>query len=144
MSEERGGISRALLESILEGSFFCAVLDGAVDQFGEGRCQVSMAVKPQHRQFLGAAHGGIVGALADDACAWACASVVGELVTASYTINLLAPAMGDRLIAKGELVKAGRRIIVGRAEVFSVELGEEKLAAVYQATLSSVRASGGG
>lgn len=134
----RTGISRAFLDSILEVSFFRSVLNGAVDQFGEGRCQISMVVEPAHRQFLGAVHGGIVGALADDACGWACASVAGELVTASYAINLVAPAMGDVLIARGQLLKAGRRMIVGRADVYSVQNGEEKLVAVYQATLAPV------
>ena len=132
------GISRAYLDSILEVSFFRSILGGSIDQFGEGRCQISMAVKPEHRQFLGAVHGGIVGTLADDACGWACASVAGKLVTASYTINLLAPAMGDVLIARGVLLKAGRRIIVGRADVYSSGDGEEKLVATYQATLASV------
>lgn len=132
------GVSRANLDAILEVSFFRSVLNGAVNQFGHGRCQISIVVKPEHRQFLGAVHGGIVGALADDACGWACASTVGELVTASYSINLVAPAMGDVLIARGELLKAGRRMVVGRADVFSVQDGEEKLAAIYQATLSPV------
>ncbi len=132
------GVSRAFLDSILEVSFFRSILNGTVDHFGEGSCQIRIAVKPEHRQFLGAAHGGIVGALADDACAWACASVAGELVTASYAINLVAPAMGDVLIARGQLLKAGRHMIVGRADVYSVRDHEEKLVAVYQATLARI------
>lgn len=134
----RTGISRALLDSALKVSFFRSVLNGTVDEFGDGRCQISIAVKAVHRQHIGAVHGGIVGALADDACGWACASVAGSLVTASYAINLIAPAMGDVLIARGQLLKAGRRVIVGRADVYSVQNEEEKLVAVYQATLATV------
>jgi uncharacterized protein (TIGR00369 family) len=139
MTETNSGISRAFLDRILEVSFFKTVLDGTVDEFGGGRCQISMVVRPEHRQFLRATHGGIVGALADDACAWACASVAGELVTASYTINLLAAALGDTLIARGRLLKAGRRIVVGRADVFSVQGDKEKQVATLQATLSPVK-----
>jgi uncharacterized protein (TIGR00369 family) len=131
-------ITREFLDRILEVSFFRTVLNGTVDQFGEGQCQLSFRVRPEMRQFLGAVHGGIVGALADDACAWACASVAGELVTASYSINLISAATGDILRATGSLLKAGRRIVVGRAEVLSVDGTNEKLVAVLQSTLSRI------
>ncbi len=36
---------------------------------------------PELIQHHGFAHGGIVGALADDACAWAAAPVLGDAVT---------------------------------------------------------------
>jgi len=57
--------------------------------------------------------------------------VVGELVTASYSINLM---------ARGHLLKAGKRIVVGRAEIYSVQAGQEKLVAVFLATLAPVHA----
>jgi uncharacterized protein (TIGR00369 family) len=132
----RRGITRGFLDGILKVSFFKTVLSGEVAQFGSGKCELLVKIKPEHRQFLGAVHGGIIGALADDSCAWACASVAGELVTASYTINLLAAATGDEVVARGSLIKAGRRIIVGKSEVYSVAAGEEKLVAVFQATMS--------
>jgi len=43
------------------------------------------------------------------------------------------------LLARGQLVKAGRRIIVGQSEVFSVSSGgAETVVAIYQATMSPV------
>ena len=137
-AREMKAVGRQRLDDIIAVSFFKTVLGGEIREFGAGRCELFMIVKPEFRQFLGAVHGGIVGALADDACAWACASVAGELVTASYTINLLAAASGDSLIARGQLVKAGRRIIVGRSEVISVCGGAETVVAIYQATMSPV------
>lgn len=130
------GISREFLDSILKLSFFRTVLAGEVTQFGGGSCELTVQVKPEHRQFLGAVHGGIIGALADDACAWACASVAGKLVTASYSINLLTAAMGESVRARGRLIKAGRRIIVGRSEVYSANGVDEKLVALFQATMA--------
>ena len=134
--EMRAAIDRHRLDGLIAVSFFKPVLGGEIREFGAGRCELFMPVKTEFRQFLGAVHGGIVGALADDACAWACASVAGELVTAAYTINLLAPAFGDSLIARGQLVKAGRRIIVGRSEVFSLAGRTETAVAMFQATMS--------
>jgi uncharacterized protein (TIGR00369 family) len=132
------GIDRRQLDSIIETSFFRSILKGEVTQFGEGRCELRVAVAQTHRQFLGAVHGGIIGALADDSCAWACASEAGELVTATYTLNLLATAMGSELIARGRLIKAGRRLCVGIAEVFSVKSTKKSLVAVFQGTMSVI------
>jgi uncharacterized protein (TIGR00369 family) len=130
------GISRDRLDQIIATSLFKTTLGGEVRKFGSGMCELYVPLKQEHRQFLGVAHGGIVGALGDDACAWACASVCGELVTATYTINFLAGASGQALVARGQLVKHGRRIAVGRAEVLSIAAAEEVLVAVFQGTMA--------
>lgn len=87
-------------------------------------------------QHHGFAHGAIVGLMADSACAWAAASATGDVVTGSYTINFLAPAVGSRLRSKGNVMKAGRKQVIVRADVWS-ESGDAdpKLVAVAQATV---------
>jgi acyl-coenzyme A thioesterase PaaI-like protein len=45
-------------------------------------------------------------------------------------------ASGEALVARGQLVKHGRRIVVGRAEVFSIAASEEALVAVFQGTMA--------
>jgi len=132
------GIDRQQLDGMISSSFFKTILNGEVTEFGQGRCELRIRVAPTHRQFLGAVHGGIVGAVADDSCAWACASSAGELVTAAYTINLLAAATGSELVARGRLIKRGRRICVGSSEVYSVESTGETLVAVFQGTMSLI------
>jgi acyl-coenzyme A thioesterase PaaI-like protein len=49
--------------------------------------------------------------------------------TADYTIKLLAPAGGERLVARGRLIQFGRTLSVAAAEVFSVRDGRETLCA---------------
>jgi len=58
------------------------------------------------------------------------------VLTASYTINLLAPAAGQRFVITGEVVRAGRTLVVCRGE--AVADGAAKPFAVMQATLSAV------
>src|SRR3546814_14325157 len=77
-------------------------------------------------QHHGFAHGAIVGYMADTVCAWAAASMVGDVVTSEYKLNLLSPAVGERLTAVGSVVKAGSRQVVTRADVFAVKDGERK------------------
>lgn len=91
----------------------------------EGRSELMLRLRPEMTQHHGFAHGAIVGLMADNACAWAAASVLGDVVTGGYTISFLAPATGTALRAKGEVVKAGKRQAVVRADVWSEAEGEE-------------------
>ena len=105
----------------------------------EGESELSLAMRPELTQHHGFAHGAIVGLMADNACAWAAASVAGDVVTGSYTINFLAPATGNRLRAKGKVVRAGKRQVVVQAEVWSEhDDAAAKLVAVAQATIMPV------
>lgn len=102
----------------------------------DGEAEILMELRPDMTQHHGFAHGAIVGLMADNACAWAASSAVGDVVTGSYTINFLAPAKGERLRSKGSVVKAGRRQVVVRADVWC-ESGSAApvLVAVAQATI---------
>ena len=82
-------------------------------------------VKLPHRQDLtqqkGYVHGGILGMIADTACGYAAFSLMpagGSLVTVEYKMNILRPARGT-LVARGQVVRAGRTLTVARGEVYS-------------------------
>ena len=53
-----------------------------------------------------------------------------------YKINFLAPAHGEKLVARAEVVTAGRRLFICKAEVFAVASGEEHACAVMLQTVS--------
>lgn len=101
-----------------------------------GESELTLAMRDDMTQHHGFAHGAIVGLMADNACAWAASSIAGDVVTGSYTVNFLAPARGSRLRAKGQVVKAGKRQVIVRADVWSEQDDEVPvLAAVAQATV---------
>lgn len=85
----------------------------------EGESELLLELRPELTQHHGFAHGAIVGLMADNACAWAGASVVGDVVTGGYTINFLRPAKGAWLRAKGSVIKAGKRQAIVRADVWA-------------------------
>ena len=102
----------------------------------QGKAELVLAVRPDMTQHHGFAHGAIVGLMADNACAWAASSVAGDVVTGSYTINFLAPATGAVLRAHGSVIKAGKRQVIVRAEVWSEDAGAAGvLCAIAQATI---------
>ena len=104
-----------------------------------GKSELLLSIRPDMTQHHGFAHGAIVGLMADNACAWAASSVAGDVVTGAYSINFLAPARGKRLRALGSVVKAGKRQVIVRADVWSEDAESAPvLAAVAQATVVPV------
>ena len=86
-----------------------------------GRVEVALPYCEAITQQKGYVHGGIIGMIADNACGYAAYSLMpasASLVTVEYKINILAPARGS-LVARGEVVKAGRTLTVARAEVYA-------------------------
>ncbi len=84
-------------------------------------------------------HGAVTGAVADTAGGYAALTLAPpgrEVLTVEYKVNFLAPAWGEKLVARGEVVSAGRRLFVCRAEVAAVENGEERTCATLLQTVS--------
>jgi len=91
-------------------------------------------VEQQH----GFVHGGVVGMIADSAAGYAVMTLVSasaSVLTVEYKMNLVAPADGEKLIARGKVVRPGRTLVVTQAEVFAVKDGKEKLCALMQQTI---------
>ena len=117
-------------------SGFSSWLDVEPVTVWEGESELVLTLRPEMTQHHGFAHGAIVGLMADNACAWAGASVVGDVVTGGYTIDFLRPAKGERLRARGTVVKAGTRQVVVRADVWAESEGAEPVhVAAAQATI---------
>lgn len=103
-----------------------------------GEAELVIPLKEQLTQHHGFAHGAVVGAAADNACAWAAASLAGDVVTSSYSLHLLAPALGERLRAHGKVIKKGKRQLTVRADVFAEQGDEVKLVATALASIAIV------
>jgi uncharacterized protein (TIGR00369 family) len=103
-----------------------------------GRTEIHVPHWDGIEQQHGFVHGGVVGMIADSAAGYAAMTVVpanASVLTVEYKMNLMVPADGERLIARGEVVRPGRTLIVTRAEVFAVKAGRETLCALMQQTI---------
>jgi acyl-coenzyme A thioesterase PaaI-like protein len=94
----------------------------------------------------------VLGSLADFAGGCAAGTLLPPgwvNMTVDYTVKILAPAKGERIIARGRVISAGRTTTVAAADVFSVtgteetgteETGtEETLCATALVTLRNIR-----
>src|SRR5580765_2374844 len=86
-----------------------------------GASEIRLPYRADLTQQKGFVHGGIIGMIADSAAGYAAFSLMPagcSLVTVEYKMNILAAATGA-LVARGEVVKAGRTLTVARAEVYA-------------------------
>lgn len=129
------------LRSLALSNGFNAWLDIRLIAAGNGKVELELPVRAELLQHHGFVHGGIIGTLADNACAWAASTVAGDVVTASYSLQLLAPAKTPLIRARGEVIKAGKRNVAVEAKVFAVTEGAQpKLVAVALAAIAIVGA----
>lgn len=117
-------------------------LGARITALAPGRCEIEAPILPAFCQQHGAGHAGATFALGDTAAGYAALSTMPagrEVMTAEMKINLLAPATGTRLVAVGEVMRAGRRLVVVRAEVAAVAAdGTRRSVALLQGTMVPV------
>lgn len=131
------------LEAEIRDSFarqgLMATMAATIDTLERGRVVLSMPITPQVTQQHGFAHAAASFGLGDSAAGYAALSLMpagSEVLTIEMKINLIAPAVGRRLIAEGDVVRSGRRLSVVRATVFAEDAtGKRKVTAILQGTM---------
>ena len=103
-----------------------------------GEVEIEMPYRADLAQQHGFIHGGIVTAIVDGACGYAAFSLSApdtEVLTVEYKVNFVAPAKGQRLLARGEVVRPGATIAVCKGDVLAYDGGEENLVATMLSTM---------
>ena len=109
----------------------------------KGRVEITAPIGDHIRQQHGYAHAGLTFSIGDSAAGYSALTVIPEdqeVVTSEMKIHLLAPARGTSLIARGNVVKGGRRLVIVTADVFAVEDGQETHVAMLSGTMVPVPA----
>jgi uncharacterized protein (TIGR00369 family) len=108
-----------------------------------GEADLELPFRHGLSQTNGFFHGGIIGTMLDTVCGYASLTLMraeDEVLTVEYKTNFLAPAAGELLLARGRVMRNGRRIIVCEADgVMKSEGGREKLVARMTATMMAVQ-----
>ena len=103
-----------------------------------GEVEIVLPFRDDLLQQHGYLHGAVIAAVADSACGYAARSLMPPgttVMTVEYKVNFLAPAAGDELVARGSVLRSGRRLSVCFGEVMARAAGREKLVAVLMATM---------
>ena len=110
-----------------------------------GRVSIRLPFREDLTQQHGFLHAGAIASVADSACGYAALSLMPEdagVLSIEFKVNMLAPAKGDAIIARAEVIRSGRNIMVCRADVHAVTGADEKLCAAMQGTMMVVSGRG--
>lgn len=87
---------------------------------GQGWCRIVCDIEERHGNPRGSVHGGMSATIMDTAGGVAAIYAFEEprpVVTQSVTIHYLRPLAGSRMVAEGQVVKAGHRTCLTRVEL---------------------------
>jgi uncharacterized protein (TIGR00369 family) len=116
---------------------FMNLVGAELSELARGTCTIAVERRPELLQQHGFFHGGVTAFLVDNATTIAAATSRGQsALTAEYKLNLLSPAIGERLICRARVIKPGRQVSVVAADVFCVSGGIEKHTATALASIA--------
>lgn len=108
-----------------------------IDAVEPGHVTLTLDCRPELGHAPGWFQGSMTTAIAEFAAAWSAGTLIPadwSSLTLDQTIKFVGAAEGDRLIARGSVIKPGRSITTCMAEVFARRDGEEHLCAVMLQT----------
>lgn len=102
-----------------------------------GKVTLALTWRDDFGQYSGYMHAGMIAALIDTACGFAAVtSAKKRVLAAHFSVNCLRPAVGNRFLARAQVVKPGKSQVFTRCELFAQHEGTEKLVATGEAILS--------
>jgi uncharacterized protein (TIGR00369 family) len=107
-----------------------------------GIVEIELTNRPEITQQHGFIHAGAISSVLDSACGYAAYTLMpadAAVLSVEFKVNLMAPARGERLIARAEVKRSGRTITVCNADAYMVNAGEKKLVATMLATMMCIR-----
>ena len=129
---------------------FMAMIGAALPSIEPGRVAIEVPCEDHIAKQHGFIHGGVVGAIADNAAGYAAyylMDVEDTFLRVEYKLNLLAPAKGDWIVAQAEVMRPSRSLTIERSDVSAFDGDKETVCATSVVTIikmagKSDRASG--
>jgi uncharacterized protein (TIGR00369 family) len=127
---------------------FLKLIGAELTAVQRGYAEFSIPFRGELGQQHGFLHAGVITTIADVAAGYAAYTLMppnSEVLSVEFKVNLLRPGVGERFVARGRVLKAGRTLTVVQGDVFAVAHGAEKLVASLQGTMICKRhhAAGG-
>ena len=132
-------------ESTVRESFsrqgFMRTLGAEISVLDHGQVEIRLGYRPTLTQQNGFIHAGVLTSILDSACGYAAMSVGPEkhdVLSVEFKVNLLAPARGERFVARAAVKRAGKNLTVCTADAFAIQNGQEKVVATMLATMMNI------
>jgi uncharacterized protein (TIGR00369 family) len=116
-------------------------LGAEISVLDHGQVEIRVGYRPTLTQQNGFIHAGVLTSILDSACGYAAMSVGPEkhdVLSVEFKVNLLAPAKGERFVARAAVKRAGKNLTVCTADAFAIQNGQEKVVATMLATMMNI------
>lgn len=124
---------------------FMSTLGARLVRVEPGEVDLELPTRTELTQQHGFLHAGALASVADSACGYAALSLMppgAAVLSVEFKINLLAPAAGDRVLAKGRVIRAGKTVTVCWGEVVAIAGDQQRLVATMVGTMMTVEGRG--
>jgi uncharacterized protein (TIGR00369 family) len=110
-----------------------------------GEVEIELPFRSDLTQHHGSLAAAALTAIVDVACGYAAMTLMApgaSVVTVEYKVNFLSPAQGERMLARGRVLRPGRTVTVCAGDVLAVIGGEDRLVATMLGTMATVGGEG--
>ena len=108
-----------------------------------GEVHITLPSRHELSQQHGYVHAGALTSVVDSACGYAAQTVAPsghEVLTVEFKVNFMRPALADRFLAIGKVIKAGKTLTVCQGQVIGEHGSKQETVAVMQATIMNIPA----
>jgi len=124
---------------------FMGTLGARLGRVAPGEVDIELPVRDALVQQHGFVHAGALASVLDSAAGYAAFTLMpagAAVLSIEFKINLLEPARGAAIVARGRVVRPGRTISVCRADAVAIDAGRETLVATLTGTMMCVEGRG--
>ncbi len=114
--------TEARIKASFAAQAMMTTLGAKLAHISRGEVEIVAPILPGSLQQHGFAHAGLTFAIGDSAAGYSALSIMpddSEVLTSEMKIHLLAPARGNLLVARGRVIKPGRRLVIVQADVYA-------------------------
>lgn len=132
---------KVTIKQKLKGQHFMHLIGFDLTRIECGVVEGQMNLENKHLQQFGFVHGGATSTILDITMGFAAYSVVPiekGVVTANISIDFLNPGDGDKILAIGEVEKAGNKLVFTHGRVFTEKDGQRKLIATARSVMAII------
>jgi uncharacterized protein (TIGR00369 family) len=103
-----------------------------------GAVDIELPYREDLTQQNGFVHAGIITTIVDSACGYAAFTLMPKeigVLSVEFKVNLLSPAIGEKFLAEGRVLRAGKTLTIVQGNVFAFSNKQSKHVATMLATV---------
>lgn len=114
------------------------LIGAEITRIEAGAVDIELSYREDLTQQNGFVHAGVITTIADSTCGYAAFSLMpkdAKVLSVEFKVNLLSPAIGEKFLAEGRVLRAGKTLTIAQGNVFAISNEQRKHVATMLATL---------